>query len=155
MTGLAVMVWLALLTGKLHWPVPRVRPQHILVTAVVLWLAAKLAFVHVVTPRRNGDRLPREKAELIARLVPERVTLFLFRLKDEGIMFYYSNLRPLLATPVRRLPGPAHLPSSAEPLYCILAEPEWSHWNSERRAELLVRLTDEQGAPIVLVRVRD
>jgi 4-amino-4-deoxy-L-arabinose transferase-like glycosyltransferase len=154
MTGLAVMVWLAFLTGKLHWSIPRVRPQSVLVAAVVLWVAAKLTFVHVVTPRRNGDRLPRDKAALIARVVPERVTLFLFRLKDEGIMFYYSNLRPLLAAPVRRLPRPSDLPSSAEPVYCILAEPEWEQWDPSRPAEVLLRLTDEQGAPIVLVRVR-
>jgi 4-amino-4-deoxy-L-arabinose transferase-like glycosyltransferase len=154
MTGLAVMVWLALLTGKLRWPVPRVRPRQILIGAVVLWLAAKLTFVHAVTPRRNGDRLPRAKAAEIARLVPERVTLFLFRLKDEGIMFYYSNLRPLLTMPVRRLPSPSDLPSCAEPVYCILTEPEWLQWGSDRPAELLMRLTDEQGASIVLVRVR-
>jgi hypothetical protein len=155
MTGLAVFVWVAFLSGKLRWPVPRVRPQQVLVAAVILWLVAKLAFVHVVVPRRNGDRLPRAKAELIARLVPERVTLFLFRLKDEGIMFYYSNLRPLLAQPVRRLASPIDLPSSPEPVYCILAESEWANWGGTRPAEVVVRLTDEQGAPIVLVRVRD
>jgi 4-amino-4-deoxy-L-arabinose transferase-like glycosyltransferase len=155
MTGLAVFVWVAILSGKLRWPLSRVRPQQVLVAAVVLWLVAKLAFVHVVVPRRNGDRLPRAKAELIARLVPERVTLFLFRLKDEGIMFYYSNLRPLLAQPVRRLASPIDLPSSPEPVYCILAESEWANWGETRPAELVVRLTDEQGAPIVLVRVRD
>jgi len=76
--------------------------------------------------------------------------LYLFQLKDEGIMFYYGRT-------VLRLPCPADLPSSTEPLYCILAKEEWDRWReaSPRRAVQLSddSLIDEQGARMVLVRV--
>jgi len=78
--------------------------------------------------------------------VPAAEKLFLFRLKDEGILFYYGR-------PARRLASPAQLPSSGEPLYCMLTEDEWHQWPRTRPAELLQRLRDQQGDPIVLVRV--
>ena len=67
----------------------------------------------------------------------------MFRLKDEGIMFYYGR-------PVRRLQQFKQLPSNGEPAYCILDEPEWKQ--SDCPMEVLLRLQDEQGAPIVLAR---
>jgi hypothetical protein len=82
----------------------------------------------------------------LAARVPQGTTLYLFRLKDEGIMFYYGR-------PVRRLPGPAQLTSSNEPLYCILDDGEWRTWPSSRPAEMLLRMPDEQGDPIVLARI--
>ena len=110
------------------------------------WLLVKLLFVEVVIPARNPNRAPREKGEQLAAVVPTGETLYLFRLKDEGIMFYYGR-------PVLRLLGPEQLPSSTEPLYCILDESEWQQWHPGRPAEALLRLQDEQGQPIVLVRV--
>src|SRR5262249_46700192 len=148
MAGLAAMVWLAWLTGRLRWPIPRLRPGTVLVVTLVVWLGVKAAFVHAVTPHRNRGREPRAKGAQLAARVPGGAMLYLFRLKDEGIMFCYDR-------PVCRLAGPAELPSSPEPLYCILDEPEWTQWQSERKAEALLHLTDEQGAPIVLVRVKD
>jgi 4-amino-4-deoxy-L-arabinose transferase-like glycosyltransferase len=165
--GLAAMVWVAWLTGKMRWPIRRVRPAVVLVAGIVLWLAAKLVFVHAVVPNRNQGREPRAKASLLVRHVPEGATLYLFRLKDEGIMFYYGR-------PVRRLSSFAELPSSRRPLYCILDESEWRQWQAYRVAraaalgyggtgrdtsvrppteDVLIRLTDEQGDPIVLVEV--
>jgi 4-amino-4-deoxy-L-arabinose transferase-like glycosyltransferase len=145
--GLAALVWLAWLTGKLPWKW-RWQPRQFLVTALVVWLVVKLVFVHAVVPGRLVDRDPRGKAAVLASLIPGGAVLYLFQIKDEGIMFYYGR-------PVLRLARPADLPSSPEPLYCILAEEEWRNWRdlSPRTVERLTsrRLTDEQGARIVLV----
>ena len=84
--------------------------------------------------------------------VPFGETLYLFHLKDEGIMFYYSRLRSPDAPPVKRLKKPDELPSSGEPVYCILDEPEWRELQTKRHTEALLHLEDEQRAPIVLVR---
>ena len=113
---------------------------------LVCWLVVKLSFVHAVVPARNHDRQARAKGEQVAALVPVNEPLYLFRLKDEGIMFYYGRT-------VRRLPTPEQLPSSKKPLYCILNESEWKQWQTAGPVEVLLRLRDEQGALIVLVRV--
>jgi 4-amino-4-deoxy-L-arabinose transferase-like glycosyltransferase len=125
----------------------RIKPWPILVGCLVVWLAVKVCFVEWVTPVRNGQRAPRARAEQIAALVPEGKTLYLFRLKDEGIMFYYGRT-------VRRLPGPARLPSGGELLYCILDRVDWRDWPAGRETEILREMTDEQGDPMVLVRVK-
>jgi 4-amino-4-deoxy-L-arabinose transferase-like glycosyltransferase len=146
LAGLAAMVWLAWLTGKLPWYLPRIRPARALVILLALWLGAKAVHVHAWIPSLNRERKPREKGQLLAALVPPGQTLYLFRLKDEGIMFYYGR-------PVLRLASPADLPSLGEPVYCILEDKEWREWRTRRAVEVLERLRDEQGAPIVLVRV--
>jgi hypothetical protein len=166
--GLAALVWVAWLKGQLPWRLRWVRPAQVLIGGVVLWLGVKLAFVHVVVPLRNQDREPRAKAALLARRVPAGETLYLFRLKDEGIMFYYDR-------PVRRLEGFGQLPSSSGPRYCILDESEWRKWQAwttaraavlgyggsgkgeptvKRCEEAIERFQDEQGDPIVLVKVQ-
>jgi 4-amino-4-deoxy-L-arabinose transferase-like glycosyltransferase len=154
--GLAAFVCVAWLRGEAVWPrwgfgrlaasLPWATPGRILAVYLALWLVVKLVFVHAVIPARNLHREPRAKGQLLARLVPAGEILYLFRLKDEGIMFYYGGA-------VRRLSGPAQLPSSSQPLYCILDESEWRSWQSARPAQALQELTDEQGAPIVLVKV--
>jgi 4-amino-4-deoxy-L-arabinose transferase-like glycosyltransferase len=146
--GLAALVWMAWLQGKLSWLVPRVAPAQVLVGAVAVWLVVKVFFVHVIIPQRNANRDPRAKGELIASLVPANTILYLFRLKDEGIMFYFGR-------EVRRLAGPNQLPSFTEPLYCILDETEWRQLQSSRRIHALKALTDEQGAPIMLARIAE
>jgi 4-amino-4-deoxy-L-arabinose transferase-like glycosyltransferase len=117
-----------------------------LVGMLAVWLAIKIVFVHQVIPGRNVDRQPRAKGEQLAAVVPAGETLYLLRLKDEGIMFYYRR-------PVRRVAGLEQLPSSVEPLYCILDASEWAAWSRNRRAEAVLHLRDEQGDPIVLVRM--
>jgi hypothetical protein len=97
-------------------------------------------------PSRNPARQPRFKGEQIAALVPADETLYLFQLKDEGILFYYGR-------PARRLPKPSCLPISDQAVYCLLIESEWQQWSCSRHADVLLRLCDEQGAPIVLVKV--
>jgi hypothetical protein len=139
-------VWVAWLDGRLRWRLPMIRPATVFVLVLAAWLGVKAAFVHAVTPRRNANREPAAKGQLLAQLVPQGLVLYLFKLKDEGIMFYYGR-------PVLRLQSPAHLPSSGEPVYCILEATEWEQWQPRRRAEVVRRLTDEQGAPVVLVRV--
>jgi len=146
LAGLAALVWIAWLDGRLRWPLPRLRPGRVLLALLLLWLAAKLVFVQVIVPSRNPARQPRLKGEQIATLVPPDQTLYLFRLKDEGILFYYGR-------PARRLPAPACLPAAGDPMYCLLIESEWRQWTYPRHAETLLHLGDEQGNPIVLVKV--
>jgi 4-amino-4-deoxy-L-arabinose transferase-like glycosyltransferase len=148
--GLAAMVWLAWLRGSLPWRF-RVKPQRVLIAAAICWMATKLVFVHYHVSTRYLSRDPRGKAAIIAALVPQGAILYLFQLKDEGIMFYYGRI-------VRRLQRPDQLPSSTEPLYCILAKEEWKRWQetSNRVAVPLTDsgFTDEQGDPMMLVRIQ-
>jgi 4-amino-4-deoxy-L-arabinose transferase-like glycosyltransferase len=144
--GLAAVVWTACLSGQLAWHLPRLAPGRVLIGLVAGWLIVKAAMVHVVIPTRSRAHTPRTKGEQIAAHLPVGNTLYLFHLKDEGLMFYYGR-------PVQRLKGPAYLPSSDEPLYCILDEAEWREWSPERPAQVVLCLRDGQGAPIVLVRI--
>ena len=169
--GLGTLVWFAWLTGKLAWPVTDkavglarfwkvlpASPVRGLVALIALWLVVKLAFVHVIVPGgkiaslplaipgRNADRQIRSKGRELAAAVPAGETLYVFRLKDEGIMFYYGR-------GVCRLHNPSLLPSSRKPSYCILDESEWSEWGRLPEAHLVKRLADGQGQPIFLVRM--
>jgi 4-amino-4-deoxy-L-arabinose transferase-like glycosyltransferase len=160
LSGLAAMVWLAWLTGRLRWPVPRVRPQDVLLALLGLWLVVKIGFVEGLVPARNHDRAPRAKGEQLAEVVPPGQPLYVFHLKDEGIMFYYGRRHPAGdGLPVRRLPGLTDLPSQREPLYCILDEAEWLAVCGpfpvlgDGACEPLLPLNDEQGEPIWLVKV--
>ena len=148
LAGLAAMVWIAWLDGRWPWPLPRLRPRRVFLALILLWLTVKLVFVQAIVPSRNPTRQPRLKGEQIAALVPADQTLYLFTLKDEGILFYYGRQ-------ARRLPGPSFLPCSSEGAYCLLVQSEWEQWSSPRRADVLLRLSDEQGAPIVLVKCAD
>jgi 4-amino-4-deoxy-L-arabinose transferase-like glycosyltransferase len=172
--GFAALAWHAWMSGEVAWPLGRIRPGVVLVSLVALWFVVKLTFVHIIVPMRNGTheerdravqliqllpealrskffvtsgaREPREKAAQIAAAVPDSATLYLFRLKDEGIMFYYER-------PVRRLHTWDELPLTTEPLFCIWEREEWEKYRDLRAAEPLAWLKDEQGADIVLVRI--
>lgn len=146
LSGLAALVWLAWLTGRLRWPIRRVSVGHLLLGTLAVWLVVKLAYVQAIVPARNHQREPRAKAEQLAALIPEGQTLYLFRLKDEGIMFYYGRT-------VKRLAGLEQLPSSGELLYCIVTDVEWQQWPPRRPANVVLRLKDQQSDPIVLLRV--
>jgi hypothetical protein len=146
LAGLAALMWIAWLTGRLRWPLPRVRPSAVLLGLLACWLGVKLTFAYAVVPARHPLAQPRHKAEQLAAHVPAGQPLYLFRLKDEGILFYYGR-------PARRLAGPEHLPIWEGPLYCLLVEEEWRQWTGRRQVEILLRLSDEQGAPLVLVQV--
>ena len=75
---------------------------------------------------------------------PAGETLHVFRLKDEGVTFYYGR-------PVRRLHDPRDLP---RPGYAVLIGPEWADRAAFGDAEPVQWMYDQQGAPLVLVRLR-
>jgi len=154
--GLAALVWIGWLkdwrgggvspprktiTQGAHAP----RSPAYLATMLVLWLVMKITFVHAVMADRDANRQPRARGEQLAALVPVDQVLYLCRVKDEGIMFYYAR-------PVRRLAAVADFFSISELSFCILEELEWQQWPPSRPAEVLLRLQDEQGAPIVLIK---
>ena len=97
----------------------------------------------------------RVQGEQVAALVPADQPLYLFRLKDEGIMFCYTRCHAdgQPDRVVRRLDGPKDLPRTAELVYCIGTEAEWGAWDQRRRADVLLRLPDQQGDPMVLLAV--
>lgn len=146
--GLAAMVWIDWLR---HPPAAgtllrRVANRWVLIGILATWAVIKIAYVELKVARRDHDRDPRGKGALVAECVPVDRPLYLFRLKDEGVMFYSRRLG-------RRLAEPTELPSASEPLYCILTEPEWLTWPLTARSTVLRRLQDTQGAPILVVRV--
>jgi 4-amino-4-deoxy-L-arabinose transferase-like glycosyltransferase len=142
--GLAALVVLAWLTGRMPWRLPRVTPRQLLVGTLALWLAVKVLYVQVIVPGRQVRGGPQGTGEVLAQLVPSGWVLYILRLKDEGVMFYYGGS-------VRRVAAPASLP--AGPAYCVLTDDEWRHWDPSRRAEVVRRLYDGQGDPILLVRL--
>jgi 4-amino-4-deoxy-L-arabinose transferase-like glycosyltransferase len=146
LAGLAAFVWVAWYTGRLRWPVPRLRPGLVLIGLLACWLAVKVAFVAAVVPARDPTRQPRAKGEQLAARVPPGETLYLGQLKDEGILFYYGR-------PARRLPDVQDL-AAERPCHVLLTQAEWQAWRGPAPPESLLRLCDEQGAAIFLVRVR-
>jgi 4-amino-4-deoxy-L-arabinose transferase-like glycosyltransferase len=146
LAGLAAMVILAWMNGKLAWRVPRIRPGQVLAVLVAAWLLLKIMYVQVAPPHHAGARQPRDKGELLAGLIPLGQVLYVFNFKDEGIMFYYGR-------PVLRLQSPQELPRSTRPVYCVLLLRELEAWRDSGRMEVVRRLADQQGDPMVLVRV--
>jgi len=144
--GLAALVLHGWWTRRVPLPWPRIPPRRLLISWLAVWLVVKVAFVEHVMPARNGPREPRVKGRLLASLVPAGATLYLFRIKDEGIMFYFGG-------EVVRLASPDWLPSSGEPVYCILNPAECDALRQQRCVRLVSHMHDEQGAPIVLVQV--
>jgi 4-amino-4-deoxy-L-arabinose transferase-like glycosyltransferase len=118
-------------------------PATILACTLVFWVGTKLVFVHAVSAARIEHREARVKGEAIASLVPSDQVLYLFRLKDEGILFYYRR-------PALRMTDPGQLPDGLA--YCILNASEWENWRAAFGMELVRGLEDEQGDPIYLVR---
>jgi 4-amino-4-deoxy-L-arabinose transferase-like glycosyltransferase len=167
-SGLAALVWIAWMNGarltRAGWlpkpapwgrgvgnPPPRGGLGSAAIRAlgviVALWLVVKIVHVHAVIPARSAHReLPRATGDQLAAAVPPGQTLYLCRVKDEGIMFYYGR-------PVRRLASFAELPSPGEPLYCMLEESEWLRGAVPRPSQAVLHLRDQQRAPIVLVKV--
>jgi 4-amino-4-deoxy-L-arabinose transferase-like glycosyltransferase len=143
LAGLAAFVWIAWLRGSLPWRLPRLRPAAVLLGLVLTWAAANLAYVHAWAPQRDAVRMARSTGEQLAALVPSGKTLYLFRLKDEGILFYYGR-------PARRLEAAENLPHPEAPVYCLLTDDEWKTWQG-RPARVLLRCCDEQGAGMVLI----
>jgi 4-amino-4-deoxy-L-arabinose transferase-like glycosyltransferase len=143
--GLAALVWIAWMSGRLRWPVGWLTPGRALAGLLAIWLVVKLAHAHIVVPARDRDRHTHETGARLADLVPAGETLYLGALKDEGVLFYYGRPARRLADATDGLP-----PDDAS--YVVLTEGEWQHWPASRPARVIESLRDEQGAPIVLVR---
>ncbi|HEX4609983.1 MAG TPA: glycosyltransferase family 39 protein [Urbifossiella sp.] len=118
-------------------------PVPVLATFLALWLVAKVVFVEVVVPRRTAGRNAEATAALLRELVPPGEPLYLLKLKDEGVLFYYGR-------PTRKLSSPAELPRAG---YAVLLEAEWREWEANRAGELVRWMYDQQGAPLILARV--
>ena len=122
------------------------RPAPTLVALLILWLGAKAVFAYTVMPQRADRHQPRTTARWLTAWIPWDAVLYLFRLKDETLMFYYGR-------PVVRLNEPADLPVSESPIYAILTQSEWDAWDPARSAAVVDRAQDSQGDPIVLIRL--
>lgn len=143
--ALAILAWHAWLTGRLRWPVPRIRPGVVLAGLLVCWLAVKLVFVVHVIPARQADRHPRAGGERLAALVPPGETLQVYRLKDDGLLFYYGR-------PTQSVSDPAALTGER---WCLLPEAEWRTWPADVAIIKCAELQDSQGDALVLVRGRE
>jgi 4-amino-4-deoxy-L-arabinose transferase-like glycosyltransferase len=119
-------------------------PRSILIATLVLWMTVKVVFVVAIVPSRTAGRNARETGEQLARLVPPGEILYLCRLKDEGVLFYYGR-------PARRqMPID---PAQGTAVYAILLDAEWDGGLYYGRAIYVAEMRDQQGAPIHLVRL--
>jgi 4-amino-4-deoxy-L-arabinose transferase-like glycosyltransferase len=164
LAGLAALVWTAWLHGNLHWPVLRIQPRQVLAAALGIWLIVKLFYVHGILPAQYQQRDVERKAEQLAEAVPPSSTIYICRAADDGlqgILFYYSKRHADdNRVPVERLGLSDHLPSSAEPIYCIVDERDWDAdalgWcalRQQARAQRVYAFRDERDVPLLLVRV--
>lgn len=116
--------------------------KRLLLAFLAIWLAAKVAFVEVAIPLRTAHHNPKPIGETLRELVPPDHPLYLFRLKDEGVMFYYARS-------VIRLNQLHDLPAGA---IAILIRQEWEEWAASNSLEVVASLHDQQGDPMILVR---
>jgi 4-amino-4-deoxy-L-arabinose transferase-like glycosyltransferase len=109
---------------------------------LAIWLVVKVVFVEIIVPRRTAGRDAAATAAQLRELVPPGEPLHLFKLKDEGVLFYYGR-------PARKLRDPHDLP---RPGYAVLIEQEWDDRAAFRGVELVRWMYDQQGDPLILVR---
>lgn len=124
-------------------PPPKAYARAAIISLVVVWAATKVAFVESVLPARTAERNARETGNQLAALVPEGEILYLCRLKDEGILFYYGR-------PAFRLPS---LDGLIDSRFVLLLDDEWKNFPCRERCEYLSALRDQQRATIHLVRL--
>jgi hypothetical protein len=144
MTLLGVIVlshWMSGVVGTRRFVSPRAG----LIAAVLAWAVVKVMFVQAVVPERTAGRHARDTGEQLARLVPPGEILYLCRLKDEGVLFYYGR-------PARRL-SRIEVPAGTA-VYVLLLDAEWDGHRFWGRPEHLAELRDQQQAPIHLVRLQ-
>jgi hypothetical protein len=120
-----------------------IRPRTALLAVVVAWGLAKVVFVEAIVPARTAGRNALPTGAELSRLVPAGEMLYLCKLKDEGVMFYYGR-------PARRF-DPVRLPD--KPFLALLIGQEWEARDRLGTVELIAELTDQQQAPLYLVRV--
>ena len=114
----------------------------LLVAFLLCWLVAKVAFVEIAIPRRSAGRNAEATAAELRDRVPAGESLYVFKLKDEGVTFYYAR-------PAVRAHDPHALPSGA---FAVLIRQEWEDRIAFGRFELIYCMHDQQGDPIYLVR---
>ncbi len=125
---------------NLQFAILALNPKRIFLSVLCIWFVVKIVYVEAVLPPRTEHREVRENAARIAELVPPGETLYLGKLKDEGILFYYNR-------PARRL----HHAPAAKPFYAVLIEAETRQAGLAGRFETVMCLKDQQGDPIMLV----
>jgi hypothetical protein len=130
----------------LHWsrsiPCISRRFPIILATILISWAAVKIVHVELIAPDRTANRNARATGERLSAIVPEGEILYLCRLKDEGVLFYYGR-------PALRLDSLERPPEKAA--FAVLLDAEWS--GLRLRADYITELRDQQQAPIHLVRL--
>jgi hypothetical protein len=105
----------------------------------------KVVYTEFVIPKRGERSHLNATTSRLRELVPPGQTLYLGKLKDEGVLFYYGR-------PARRFAW-ERPPKGA--VYALLIEAEWRPHGSMERFEVVEWLRDQQGDPIVLVRFRE
>lgn len=136
-TGLGLMVCYVVGNPMAVWR------WRIIYLTLVLWAVVKVVHVEVVGPARTLTRQAPETAESINRLVPDGEMLYLFRLKDEGILFYTGRS-------VRKLGDLADLPSDTRPNYLLLMREEWEQWAGTGQMKPIRWFVDQQGDRFLL-----
>ncbi len=148
--GLGVMVLLGWMksaplrkasASRLHGISPRI----VFIGILLAWCIVKVVYVEVVVPKRTHERHLHATVERLHAIVPSGETLYLCKLKDEGVLFYYGRLG-------RRFQW-EHPPKEGS--YALLIESEWRAHAASSRFDVVEWLCDQQGDPIVLVRFRE
>jgi 4-amino-4-deoxy-L-arabinose transferase-like glycosyltransferase len=107
-----------------------------------IWLAAKVAFVEIVIPSRTAHHNAEPIGARLRELVPSDRTLYLFRMKDEGVMVYYARSVVRLNQLDELSPGE----------FAVLIRQEWDEWSTSGTLEQVAWLHDQQGDPMIVVR---
>jgi hypothetical protein len=145
LAGLATLVWAAWAGGQIR--VERRLAVPALLGLFLVWGGVRLTHANWLAPRRDARRKVQERGQQLAALLPSDQPIYLFRLKDDGIIFYSRHA-------AKRLRDAEQLPKVKAPLYCLLCEQEWQNWPSDRRADFMARLADEGGNPLTLIRTQ-
>lgn len=142
--GLGVMVCLAWTQSAFSQPT-RFSPRFAFVGILLAWCVVKVVYTEVVVPRRSEAPHLNDTVNVLRERVPSGETLYLCKLKDEGVLFYFGR-------PARRFTW-KHPPELA--VYALLIEAEWRAHASMNRFEVIAWLRDQQGDAIVLVKFRE
>jgi hypothetical protein len=109
---------------------------------LLCWFVVKIAFVAIVIPNRTAGRRAGVTAAELRLRVPEGQPLYVFRLKDEGVTFYYGR-------PVVKRSDPRALPRGA---FALLIRQEREDGAAFGHLELVCCMCDQQGDSVYLVR---
>jgi 4-amino-4-deoxy-L-arabinose transferase-like glycosyltransferase len=143
--ALAALVWLAWIDGRWPWRFRWCRPRGALMGLLAFFLAIKLTSVQGSWGARNRDDHLRAAGAYLAARIPDGTPLNIFRLKDDGLLFYYGR-------PTRRLTGADPQTLVNDPAYCLLTAAEWSQRRNDGFLQEVAWLKDGQGDPVVLVK---